>query len=233
MAYRGILSPHSRHKHGKHPGPLQRPHHSARPRLHPLHQPADGPLLTPPQNRRTATDLLRADAGRGHGQPHKPGRLRPRHRLHRHSPLVHLQRGRHCHPIRPYRFRPGHPGLNGPAPYRIPRATIDESEELKSQEKPDDNRLRLVSTGDDETTHRMSGPKNPPPQPQVSPSSPTKTNLCKIPSADEAVLPDFADATVPPPAGWILQGQKMLALNDSLAIAEKSDCRLRLAFGEH
>ncbi len=198
MAYRGILSHHSRHKHGKHPGPLQRPHHSARPRLHPLHQPADGPLLTPPQNRRTATDLLRADAGRGHGQPHRPGRLRPRHRLHRHSPLVHLQRGRHCHPIRPYRFRPGHPGRNGPAPYRIPRATIDESEELKSQEKPADNRLRLVSTGDDETTHLMSGPKNPPPQPQVSPSSPTKTNLCKIPSAAGATWTEFCTASDTP-----------------------------------
>ena len=50
---------------------------------------------------------------------------------------------------------------------------------------------------------------------------------------DEAVLPDFAHVTVPPPAGWILQGQKMLALNDLLAIAEKNYCRLRLAFGEH
>ena len=50
---------------------------------------------------------------------------------------------------------------------------------------------------------------------------------------DEAPFTDFAHVTVPPPAGWILQGQKMLALNDLLAIAEKSDCRLRLAFGEH
>ena len=56
----------------------------------------------------------------------------------------------------------------------------------------------LVSTGDDETTHRMSGPKKPPPQPQVSPSSPTKTNLCKIPSAAGATWTEFCTASDTP-----------------------------------
>jgi hypothetical protein len=44
----------------------------------------------------------------------------------------------------------------------------------------------------------MSGPKNPPPQPQVSPSSPTKTNLCKIPSAAGATWTEFCTASDTP-----------------------------------